>query len=31
MPLPGCHHFSALEQLARPDGVLTDALASLVS
>jgi hypothetical protein len=31
MPLPGRHHFCALERLVRPDGVLTDALASLVS
>jgi arylformamidase len=31
VPLPGRHHFTALEELARPDGVLTEALASLVS
>jgi arylformamidase len=31
VPLPGRHHFTALEELARPDGVLTEALATLVS
>jgi arylformamidase len=31
VPLPGRQHFSALEELARPDGLLTAALAHLVS
>jgi hypothetical protein len=28
--LPGHHHFSILDQLARPDGTLTDALVNLI-
>lgn len=31
VPLPGCHHFTALEALARPDGPLVEALARLAS
>lgn len=31
IPLPGCHHYSALEELARPTGVLAKALADLVA
>ncbi|HEX6841640.1 MAG TPA: alpha/beta hydrolase [Stellaceae bacterium] len=30
VPLPGRHHYAAVEELARPDGVLTRALAELV-
>jgi arylformamidase len=28
--LPGHHHFSILDELARPDGALTNALADLI-
>jgi arylformamidase len=28
--LPGHHHFSILDELARPDGALTEALANLI-
>jgi hypothetical protein len=28
--LPGCHHYAALEELARPQGALAAALAALV-
>jgi arylformamidase len=31
IPLPGHHHFTALEELARPTGLLTKSLATLVS
>jgi len=30
VPLPGRHHYTAIEELARPDGVLTRALGELV-
>jgi hypothetical protein len=30
MTLPGHHHFSILDELARPDGALTDALVDLI-
>ena len=30
VPLPGRHHYTAVEELARPDGVLTRALGELV-
>jgi arylformamidase len=29
--LPGHHHFSILDELARPDGALTGALADLIN
>lgn len=31
VPLPGRHHYSALEELARPDGALAKALARLIA
>lgn len=31
VPVPGCDHFSVLEQLSAPEGVLSRALASLVA
>ncbi len=31
MPVPGCNHFSVLEQLSAPDGILARALAGLVA
>jgi len=30
LPLPGCHHYTVLEELARPGGALGEALAGMV-
>lgn len=30
LPVPGCHHYSALDELARPEGKLSQALFRLI-